>query len=65
MIRHAIYFNRIFTLQQIGLLLGLATPHHNTDIVKDWLIQLAIMEESNNIIGTKVYGIVEMIRLHI
>ena len=31
----------------------------------DWLIQLGIMEESNNSIGTKVYGIVDMIRLHI
>ena len=65
MIQHAIYFNQSFTLRKFGMLLGLATPHHNIDIAKDWLIQLEILEESDNSIGMKVYGIVEMIRLHI
>ena len=65
MIQLAIYFNRSFTLQQFGSLLGVAPSHHNIDIAKENLIQLGIMEESDNHTGLKVYGIVDMIHLHI
>ena len=65
MIWYTICFNRSFTLQKFGMLLRLATPHHNKEIAKDYLICLEIMGESDNSIAVKVYGIVEMIRLHI
>lgn len=48
-----------------GMLLGLVTPHHNMEVAKYWLIRQGIMVESDNNIGEKVYGIVEMIRKHI
>ena len=65
MIQVATYSNRSFTLQQYGSLLGVAPGHHNVDITIEKLIRLAIMKESLNRQGLKVYGNVDMIRLHI
>ena len=65
MIQYATYSNQIFTLQQFGSFLWVAPGHHNVVITIEKLIQLGIMEEFVNSQGFKVYGIVDMIRLHI
>mmetsp|Transcript_22575 Transcript_22575/g.25174 ORF Transcript_22575/g.25174 Transcript_22575/m.25174 type:complete len:144 (+) Transcript_22575:341-772(+) len=50
---------------RFGMLLGLATPHHNIEIALECLIKLRIMANSADCIGLKVYRIVELICQHI
>ena len=64
MIQHATYFKQSCTLQQYGSLLGVAPGHYNADIAMEKLIQLGIIKESVSQ-GFKVYGMVDMMRLHI
>ena len=65
MIQLTTYFNQKFTLQEYGSLVGVAPGHHNVDIEMEKLIQLRIMKESLNNQGSKVYGLVDMIHIHI
>mmetsp|Transcript_38309 Transcript_38309/g.41528 ORF Transcript_38309/g.41528 Transcript_38309/m.41528 type:complete len:226 (-) Transcript_38309:5-682(-) len=65
MIQYPIYFNCKFTRARFGMLLGLATPHHNIEIALECLIKLRIMANSADCIGLKVCRIVELICQHI
>ena len=65
MIQLATDFNRKFTLPQYGSLRRVKSDNHNVDIGMEKLIRMRIMKESLNNQGSKVYGLVDMIHIHI
>ena len=60
-----LFLTKVSPCNSLEVCLGVAPAHHNIDIAMKKLIQLGIMEKSDNSQGLKVYRNVDMIRLHI